>query len=147
MKNKLFLCLATVSLLFLWGCSSNKLTNTMWYNITMVNNNGTWGQVVTSIGFSADSVFIYNGVVVDTTVVVSPYLHAKGKYSSAKNKEGKNELALDCIAIDGKNLNYNGTYSKKEKVMRLSQNNQNTNETYIWEPEAKLPKSNNKKSK
>ncbi len=130
--------------ILLMSCSSNKLANTMWYNVTIVNNDGTWGQVVTSMGFTVDSVYFFNGVVVDTTVAVPPYLHAKGKYSFAKNKGGKNEVAIDCIVFDGSKLTYRGTYSKKEKLMRLSQPNQKTNETYIWEPKAKMPSMNNK---
>lgn len=142
MKRYLLLLL----LLFcLMGCSSNKLADSMWYNATVVNNEGTWGTVVTSLYFFQDSVYAFNGVSVDDSVVIPPYLYAVGKYTYSKMSKNTYHVELEGKTNLGEPYKYSGLLNKKDLVMHLSVPGQSTNETYVCDPNVKLP--NSKKNK
>lgn len=132
----------TVILLFpilcLIGCKSNNLSNSMWYNATIVNNDGTWGTVVTSMYFFDDTVYTFNGVVVDDSVVISPYLYAVGKYTCKKTEKNIYNIQMDGKTNTGEPYQYSGQMNMKDLVMRLYFQGQKTNETYICDPNVKL---------
>lgn len=136
MKKKPILLL--LPLLLLTGCASNKLTKSMWYNATMVNNDGTWGAVVTSMWFERDSVYAFNGVSVDNNVVIEPYLYAIGKYSCKKTGKNIYHVQIDGKTNIGESYRYNGQLNRKDRVMHLSVPDQRTNESYFYEPKVKL---------
>ena len=143
MKKKILLFGFPV--LLLCSCAGNKLANSMWYNATMVNNEGTWGTVVTSMWFGSDSVYTFNGVAVDDSVVVPPYLYAAGTYSCKKVAKNVYQIELNGRTNVGKTYQYSGLMNKKELVMRLSVPGQQTNETFICDPDVKLQISKKRK--
>ena len=136
MKKMFFFLLPLLCCLM--GCSSNKLANSMWYNATIVNNEGTWGTVVTSMYFFKDSVYVYNGVFVDDSVVIPPYLYAVGKYTYSKMSKYTFHVELEGKTNIGEPYMYCGLLNKKDLVMHLSVPGQSTNETYICDPKVKL---------
>lgn len=135
MNNKILLL---SSVLLLCSCASNKLSNTMWYNSTLVNNNGVWGNVVSSMWFEKDSFYVFNGVAVNDTVAIQPYMYAIGRYAYKKTQKNNYQIELEGKTVDGSIYKLNGHIKKKELVMRLSAPNQTTNETYICDPSIKL---------
>ncbi len=136
MKRKLLLFGFPV--LLLCSCAGNKLANSMWYNATMVNNEGTWGTVVTSMWFENDSVYTFNGVAVDDSVVIPPYLYAVGTYSCSKVAKNVYQIELNGKTDTGTPYRYTGLMNNKDLVMRLSVPGKQTNETYICDPDVKL---------
>ena len=58
--------IALLPLLVLTGCASNKLNKTVWYNVTLMQENGVMGNVGTSLIFENDSIVsVYKGVSID----------------------------------------------------------------------------------
>ena len=126
-------------LLFLTSCASNKLNRTVWYNVTMMQDNGVMGNVGTSLVFNTDStVVVYKGVSIDTTVVIAPYIYAYGKYQYNKIDKRNMQVSLSATTRDGSSYVYSGEYNKKNGLMILNVPNSKMKETYIWNPEAKI---------
>jgi hypothetical protein len=133
-KNILFF----VPLLLLMGCASNKLNQTVWYNLTMMQENGVMGNVGTSLIFNTDStVVVYKGVSIDTNVIVAPFIFAYGTYQYEKIDGHDMKISVSAITKDGNPYVYTGQYNKKEGLMRLNKPNSELKETYIWNPDAK----------
>lgn len=138
-KYKLLLFTLSISSLLLAGCASNKLNRTVWYNITMMQENGVMGNVGTSLVFNTDStVVVYKGVSIDTTVVISPYIYAYGKYIYSKIDRKNSQVSLSATTKDGSPYVYTGEYNKKNGLMILNKPDSKLKETYFWNPEAKI---------
>lgn len=137
MKKQFLLLVPMVLALF--SCGGDKLNNSIWYNATMVNNDGTWGTVMTSLAFYKDSVYAYNGVVVDDSVAIPAYLYAKGVYQCAKSGKNMYEVNIQGVTDNAKPYIYSGKLDNSEKVMRLSLPGQKTNETYFMDEDSKKP--------
>jgi uncharacterized lipoprotein YajG len=136
MKKELLLFL---SLLFLTGCASSKLSRTVWHNVTMMQGNGVIGDVGTSLVFINDStIAVYKGVSIDTTVVISPYIFAVGKYQCEDGTNSKIQVSVSATKRDGNPYTYTGEYNKKNGVMLLNIPNSKMKETYIWDSKAKI---------
>lgn len=137
MKRKIILLL--VPLVFLTSCASNKLKRTVWYNVTMMQENGVMGNVGTSLVFNTDStVVVYKGVSIDTTIVLSPYVFAYGTYQYTKGNENNMNVSVSVTKSDGTPYVYTGEYNKKSGVMILRTPNSQLKETFIWNPKAKV---------
>lgn len=131
--------LLVVPLLLLTGCASNKLNRTVWYNITMMQENGVMCNVGTSLVFNTDStVVVYKGVSIDSTVIVSPYIFAYGRYQYKKLNGDNMQVSLSATKRDGTSYDYTGEYNKKDGLMILNMPDSKMKETYIWNPEAKV---------
>ena len=137
MKNKKILLVPLVFALL--SCGGNKLNNTMWYNATMVNNDGTWGTVVTSLAFYKDSVYVFNGVAVDDSIIIPPYLYAKGVYQCKKSEKNMSEVNIQGITGNSQIYSYSGNLNHRNGIMRLSVPGQKTNETYFMDEDSKKP--------
>ena len=138
-KYKLLLFTLSISSLLLAGCASNKLNRTVWYNITVMQENGVMGNVGTSLVFNTDStVVVYKGVSIDTTVVISPYIYAYGKYIYSKIDRKNSQVSLSATTKDGSPYVYTGEYNKKDGLMILNKPDSKLKETYFWNPEAKI---------
>lgn len=136
MKKELLLFL---SLLFLTGCASSKLSRTVWHNVTMMQENGVMCNVGTSLVFNTDTtVVVYKGVSIDTTVVISPYIFAYGGYLCQKKEDHEIEVKISATKSDKSPLLYSGKYNKKKGIMFLNIPDSELKETYIWNPDAKL---------
>lgn len=96
------------------------------------------GNVGTSLVFNTDNtVVVYKGVSIDTTVVVSPYIFAYGQYQYKKLNDGNNRITVTATKRDGSPYVYSGEYNKKKGIMMLCTPNSKLKETYILNPEAK----------
>ena len=136
MKKSMLLLLP---LLFLTSCASNKLNKTVWYNLTIMQENGVMGNVGTSLVFNTDStVVVYKGVSIDTTVIVSPYIFAYGQYQYKKLNGGKMQITVTATKRDGSPYVYNGEYNRKKGIMMLCTPNSRLQETYILNPDVKF---------
>lgn len=134
MKKVLIL---TLPLLFLTSCVSHELNKTVWYNLTMMQENGVMGNVGTSLVFNTDStVVVYKGVSIDTNVVVTPFIFAYGKYQHEKLNGRNMKISISATKGDGTPYIYTGQYNKKKGLMRLNLPNSELKETYIWNPKA-----------
>ena len=137
MKRKTMLLL--VPLVLLTGCASNKLNKTVWYNLTMMQENGVMGNVGTSLVFNTDStVVVYKGVSIDTNVIVAPFIFAYGTYQYEKLNGRNMKISVSATKGDGTPYVYTGQYNKKEGLMRINLPNSELKETYIWDPKAKI---------
>ena len=97
------------------------------------------GNVGTSLVFNTDStVVVYKGVSIDTTVVVSPYIFAYGKYQYKKEKGDKIKVSLSATKRDGSPYIYSGEYDKKKGWMILNKPDSRLKETYTYNPDAKV---------
>lgn len=138
-KYKFLLFTLSISSLLLAGCASNKLSRTVWYNVTVMQENGVMGNVGTSLVFNTDStVVVYKGVSIDTTIVISPYIYAYGKYIYNKIDRKNSQVSLSATTKDGSPYVYTGEYNKKEGLMILNKPDSKLKETYFWNPEAKI---------
>ena len=131
--------IALLPLLVLTGCASNKLNKTVWYNVTLMQENGVMGNVGTSLIFENDSIVsVYKGVSIDTTVILKPTLFAYGKYKYEKVNGRNMNISLNATTRDGSPYTYIGTYNKKSGLMLLNVPDSKMKETYIWNPKAKV---------
>lgn len=135
-KKYIFLVLIAFTL---FGCGGDKLNNSIWYNATMVNNNGTWGTVITSLAFYKDSVYAYNGVVVDDSVTIPAYLYAKGIYQCNKSKRKIFDVNIQGVTNNSNPYIYSGKLDYSKKIMRLSLPGLKNNETYFMDEDSKKP--------
>ncbi len=136
---KKIILLLLFPLFLLTSCASNKLNKTVWYNLTMMQENGVMGNVGTSLVFNTDStVVVYKGVSIDTTVIVPPYIFAYGQYQYKKSNNGQMQITVTATKRDGSPYVYNGEYNKKKGIMMLRTPNSKLQETYILNPDAKF---------
>ena len=126
---------------FMTSCASHKLKNTVWYNVTMMGENGVTGNVGTSLVFETDSTLVaYKGVQLDTTVVLKPFVYAYGNYQCKKMKGRKTQVSIAATTKDGTPFEYSGTFNKKKGMMILDIPKSTMKETYLRNPKAKLEK-------
>lgn len=115
--RKLFIF--SIVLLCACSCSTYKVENSMWYNVTPSELQGVQGNVVNGLYFSENNeVFMKTAVVKDTTIIAKPILTGYGKYShSGSLKKGiqiniNTEQKLDGIAV-----NYRGIITDEGMVL------------------------------
>jgi|GEM_PF-5663258 len=107
--------------LFLVGCSTYKLDKTIWTNASPVEKDGEKGVLVTSLYFVSDnSVDIYSSVWQDSTLLVSPFIFAKGNYTIEKGSSKETYLTIDALNVNDKKLTYEGVYFKEKGMYLLS---------------------------
>lgn len=114
MKRIIQLC-CLVLIVLLSSCATKQvsLDKTVWFNASPSENNGQKGSVVTSLYFvSPGQVDIYTYVMVDTTIIVKPFLYGKGKYIT-EPYEKVNKINVQVNSIDNKDLSFNGYYDNE----------------------------------
>lgn len=114
--------LGFVGLLFC-ACSSQKysLSKTIWFNFSPAEKDGKKGSVVTSLYFTSEStVDIYSSVVVDTMVLVKPFMWAKGKYSTLESSRQGTDLSIEAITLKKDTILYQGMYQKDKTMILVS---------------------------
>lgn len=119
--KKICFTLIGVFLCLMSSCNTaSTLDKTIWYNTSLVEDNGTKAMMVTSLYFlSADTVDIYNSVRNDSLMIVSPFKYASGTYSVQKNKQ-ETEIKIEAKTIDGRNILYEGAYHKSDAMYLTS---------------------------
>lgn len=118
MKNAKFL-IFSIALVIVCSCSTYKIDNSMWYNLTPSEVQGVQGEVVNGLYFCDNGkVLMKTAVVKDTTIIAKPMLTGYGEYScSGSLKKGiqievKTEKKMDSKAID-----YKGVITKKGMIL------------------------------
>jgi len=109
------LCLMT-------SCNAvSTLDKSIWYNTSLVENDGTKAMMVTSLYFlSADTVDIYNSVRNDSSMIVKPFKYASGTYSVQGKSKKETEIKIETKTIDGRNILYEGAYHKSDAMYLTS---------------------------
>lgn len=115
--QKLFIF--SIILLCTCSCSTYKIVNSMWYNLTPSELQGVQGDVVNGLYFAENGeVFMKTAVVKDTTIIAKPILTGYGKYSySGSLKKGIQININTEQKLDGKATNYKGIITKDGMVL------------------------------
>lgn len=125
MKSKLLVLLITP--LFLLGCASTKkvpyhVAQSAWATASVGEVNGISGSVVTSLFFtSSKDVTIMTSVANGDSILVRPFVFAKGTYKVEGNPKKEAKISLDVKTIDGKDMKYTGKYKKIEGMLLETQ--------------------------
>ena len=87
-----------LTLLLLCSCSTFKLANTVWYNVTPVEIYGEKCDVITSLYFWDEKTMNINTCVVqDSIIIAPPSLTANGTYIAKGNLKNGVNIELDVI--------------------------------------------------
>jgi hypothetical protein len=138
---KIFNIFIVSCLILLCSCATHSynLSKTIWYNLSPAEKDGVKGNVVTSLHFISDSIVdIYNSVLVDTNLVVSPYIYAAGKYSTLGNPKKEAKITVSAVTLQKDTVSYNGIFYMKDNAMFLVSQD-SINKAYIKLPNTKLP--------
>lgn len=109
-------CLLLIALLSSCATKQISLDKTVWFNASPSENNGQEGTLVTSLYFtSSEQVDIYNSVIVDTTIIIEPFLYATGKYETEQGDK-VNTISINAKSIDKNKryITYTGYYKKDD---------------------------------
>lgn len=108
--------------LIMCGCASYKLEDTVWSTVSGAQNKGERGSVITSLIFkSSEDVDIYSSVVVDTSLVVTPFKYAQGKYVVSGNPRKEASIEINGSNIQNEKVSYKGVYHKNDAMLLISQ--------------------------
>ncbi len=123
MKKFAITLVSIICILIICSCSSKRnLEKTVWYNSSLIENNGEEGILVTSLYFySGDTVDIYSSVLVDSTVIVKPFKYAEGTYSISNETSDETKFVINAKSIDNKPLSYEGAYHKDKAMYLITQ--------------------------
>lgn len=120
------------------SCASYKLEKTVWSTVHGAENNGERGSVITSLYFLTDNkVDVYKSVVVDTSIVVSPFKYAECKYVVKGNPKKEAEIRIDGKSLDKEKFGYNGVYRKRDGMYLISKDS--IPSIYTWQKSIVLP--------
>lgn len=101
------------------SCSTYKMANSMWYNITPSELQGVQADVVNGLYFAENGeVFMKTAVVKDTTIIAKPILTGYGKYfySGSLNKGIQININTE-LKLDAKATDYKGIVTKEGMVL------------------------------
>ena len=132
--------------LLICNCASYKLNNTVWVNVTSVEEDGVKGNVVTSLYFMTDStVNIYKSVIVDTNIVVDPFFFANGFYKTSGNPKKEANIEINAKTTEGQStdLKFKGFFRKDKAIVIVSQDS--VAKIFGYMPSVKLQNTNSKK--
>lgn len=114
MKKILLIC----AVLCLCSCSTYKLANTVWYNITPAELFGEKCNVVTSLYFWDEKTMNINTSVMQDTVIISPaVLTASGTYVSKGNLKNGVNIELNVTNIRSQKETYVGLIKPEGMVL------------------------------
>lgn len=103
---------------FLCSCSSVKLANTVWYNVTPVKLYGRNCNVITSLYFwDEKNMNINTCVMQDTTMLVPTVMTANGYYTAKGNLKKGVDIRLDVTNIHDKKEAYYGLIKERGMVL------------------------------
>ena len=112
-----------LGLALLCSCAHNyNLSRTIWYNTSPVEKDGVRGTVVRSLYFvSADTVDIFSSVVVDTTLVVTPFKIARGSYFTSGNPRKEATISITAVNLNQETVEYRGQFHRDRAMILVSQ--------------------------
>lgn len=117
MKNFMFI---TLFLLSLSSCSSPKMVNSIWSSLEPVQNGDNEGMRVTSLYMFEDgNVEVYKSIVADSSMVVAPFLFAKGTYKLDGNTKKEAAISVSGTDKNNKNFDWGGLIDLKKNSMLL----------------------------
>lgn len=118
MKRLLFYSLLA---LVLSSCAGYKLEKTVWTTLSGFEKDGERATLITSLLFrSSEKVDIYNAVVVDTNIVVTPFKYAECKYKLLGTTKKKTKIEIEGKDIKQQSVQFTGKCDKNEMLL-LSQ--------------------------
>lgn len=102
----------------LCSCSTVKLANTVWYNVTPAELYGRKCNVITSLYFWDAKTMNFNTCIMqDTTVLVPTIMTANGSYSAKGNLKKGVKVQLNVKNIQNKEEKYYGLIKEKGMVL------------------------------
>lgn len=125
MKNFIWISLI---LILTCGCSTPKMTSSIWCTAEPVQNKGQEGLRVTSLHMLEDGkVNIYQSVIADSSLVVAPFLFAKGTYNITGNTKKEASISLSGKNLNQKEFNWFGIIDLKKESMLLNEADSSAN--------------------
>lgn len=120
MKNLIL----TVLILFLTsGCSTLRMTDSIWCTMDPVQNRDQDGLRITSIYMFEDGkIDVYQSIMADSSLAVAPFIIAKGTYAITGNTNKEASISLNGINKNHKEFNWSGIIDLKKKSMLLIDN-------------------------
>lgn len=107
-----------MSLMCLCSCSSYKLANSVWYNVTPTELYGEKCNVITSLYFWDEKTMNINvSVVKDSILIVPATMTANGTYLAKGNLRKGVQLQLNITNSFDKNEVYNGLIRQEGMVL------------------------------
>ena len=137
--KKYFVIVLSLLLSGLSGCATYNLEKTIWFNISpVIENEGVKGNVVTSLYFMTDTnVDFYASVIVDSTVIVHPYMMSRGTYSTSGKPRKEAQISITAVDMQNETVKYNGAFRKTDGMFLMSHDS--IVRAYNFFPNAKLP--------
>lgn len=118
MKKSISILFATA---ILSGCTTPKLTNTVWQTISLVSNGTEQGLLVSSMYFQKDgNINFYNAVIADSSLVIAPYKFAEGRYKVDGSLSKDASISINASTIQNDSLTYTGLINVKKNSMLLT---------------------------
>lgn len=104
------------------SCASYKLEKTVWSAASVTNDEGKKSTIITNLYFrSTEDVDIYSAVVVDTSIVVTPYKYAECKYRVSGNPRKEAKVDITGSDLQKQSVSYKGVYHKTDAMILISQ--------------------------
>jgi len=114
MKKNIILFIVAICL----SSCSYKLTNSVWYNVTPTELDGTKCNLITSLYFWDKKTMNFNASIVkDTTLIVPATLTANGQYKAKGNLRKGVQLELDVTNLLNQQEKYVGIIKSKGMIL------------------------------
>lgn len=115
------------------GCSTPKMTNSIWCTVDPVQNHDQEGLRITSLYMYVDgNVDVYQSIVADSSMVVAPFLFAKGTFSVDGNLKKEATISFVGTNKNGNKFHWGGIIDLKKKSMLLTDADSTTSLFYKY---------------
>lgn len=112
--------LSALILIITCGCSTPKMTNSIWCTLEPVQNRDQEGLRITSLYMFEDgNVDVFQSIMTDSNLVVAPFLFAKGTYNISGDMKKEAAISFNGINKNHQPFNWSGIIDLKKKSMLL----------------------------
>ena len=102
------------------GCSTPKLTNSIWCTIDPLQNGDEVGLGITSLYlYENGNIDIYKSIMADSNLVVAPYLFAKGEYKIDGNLKKEAGITVKATNLKNQSFDWSGLIDLKKKSILI----------------------------
>lgn len=118
MKKLIFIAVAAI---MLCSCSTYKLSNTVWYNVTEGELGNKEANIITSLYFFEDNQMCFNTCIEqDTAIIVKPITVAYGEYEYQGNIKKGIKVNIKSTDLDGIEQTHSGIITKEGMLLSVS---------------------------
>ena len=130
MKNFI---LSALILILTCGCSTPKMSNSIWCTMEPVQNRSQEGLRITSLYmFENGNVDVFQSIVADSSLVVAPFLFAKGTYNISGDMKKEATISINGTDKNRQKFSMTGLIDLKKKSMLLIDNDSTANLYYKY---------------